>query len=345
MRTSPAVLCSLLLLAMTLSGCLSSPNAPGPAEEDQMPLEDAPPFFIDGEYTCIVHEERDRCWITHVPDNLDTEVAVPLIVDMHGFGSTSIEQRELSSFDHIADEEGAIVVYPDGVGYYNEMDGRTNQAWNAGWCCAESATEGVDDVGFIETLVDVVVDLHNIDEHRIYASGWSNGCAMTQRLAMVSSDVFAAAGCMSMYLLTDPVADYSPIPIMEVHGFLDQVVLYESTVMSVPFNPALWTEPEAYDTGAIENIHEWAEYNGCEGGMETFETTALYSTVGFSSCESDAQIRLVTIFAGQHNPYENDLQQGGLGQVFQGTKGLVQSTQMVWDFIGQYSKEEVQAEA
>ena len=53
----------------------------------------------------------------------------------------------------------------------------------------------------------------------------------------------------------------------------------------------------------------------------------------------------MTIFAGQHNPYENDLQQGGLGQVFQGTKGLVQSTQMVWDFIGQYSKEEVQAEA
>ena len=92
-----------------------------------MPMEDAPPFFIDGDYTCIVHEERDRCWITHVPDNLDTEVAVPLIVDMHGFGSTSIEQRELSSFDHIADEEGAIVVYPDGVGYYNEMDGRTNR--------------------------------------------------------------------------------------------------------------------------------------------------------------------------------------------------------------------------
>ena len=79
--------------------------------------------------------------------------------------------------------------------------------------------------------------------------------------------------------------------------------------------------------------------------METFETTALYSTVGFSSCENDAQIRLVTIFAGQHNPYENDLEQDGLGQVFQGTKGLVQSTQMVWEFISQYSKDDVQLEA
>ena len=346
MRALPAVMCSLLLLMLTMSGCLSAP--PGTSADDsEVPAEedDLPPFFTDGDYTCIVHEERDRCWITHVPDKLDPEVVVPLIVDMHGFGSTSLEQRELSSFDHIADEEGAIVVYPDGVGYYNELDGRTNQAWNAGWCCAESATEGVDDVGFIETMIDIVVDLHPVDEHRIYASGWSNGCAMTQRLAMVSSDVFAAVGCMSMYLLTEPVDDYSPIPVMEVHGFFDQVVLYESTVMSVPFNPALWTEPEAYDTGAIENIHEWAEYNGCSGGMETFETTALYSTVGFSSCENDAQIRLVTIFAGQHNPYENDLEQDGLGQVFQGTKGLVQSTQMVWEFISPYSKDDVQIEA
>ena len=102
----------------------------------------------------------------------------------------------------------------------------TDQSGMECWLVLQNpATEGVDDVGFIETLVDVVVDLHNIDEHRIYASGWSNGCAMTQRLAMVSSDLFAAAGCMSMYLLTDPVDDYSPIPIMEVHGFLDQVVL------------------------------------------------------------------------------------------------------------------------
>ena len=53
----------------------------------------------------------------------------------------------------------------------------------------------------------------------------------------------------------------------------------------------------------------------------------------------------MTIFAGQHNPYENDLEQDGLGQVFQGTKGLVQSTQMVWEFISPYSKDDVQIEA
>lgn len=344
MRASPAVICSLLMLSMTMSGCLSGPSVSSSEGSLEPPLEDLPSYFTDGDYTCIVHEERDRCWITHVPDNLDPEIAVPLIVDMHGFASTSVEQRHFSAFNEIADEEGAIVVYPDGVGYYNELDGRTNQAWNAGWCCAESVTEGVDDVGFIETMVEVVSGLYPIDEDRIYASGWSNGCAMSQRLAMVSSDVFAAVGCMSMYFLTEPVDDYSPIPIMEVHGFLDQVVLYESTALSVPFNPDLWTEPEAYDTGAIENIYEWADYNGCTGGLETFETNALYSIVGFSSCENDAQIRLMTIFAAQHNPYANDPLEGGSSPVFQGTKGLVQSTRAVWEFIGQYSKADLSGE-
>ena len=59
-----------------------------------------------------------------------------------------------------------------------------------------------------------------------------------------------------------------------VHGFLDQVVLYESTALSVPFNEEMWTNPEAYDTGAIENIYEWADYNGCPGPLETFELNA-----------------------------------------------------------------------
>ena len=160
-------------------------------------------------------------------------------------------------------------------------DVEENQAWNSGWCCAHSAREDIDDRGFIEKIVNISLEIHNIDPNRVYASGWSNGCAMAQRLAMESSHIFAAVGCMSMYLITEHVGDYTPIPVMEVHGFIDQVVLYESTALSVPFNEEMWTNPEAYDTGAIENIYEWADYNGCTGPLETFELNGLYSIQGF----------------------------------------------------------------
>ncbi len=328
----------LLLLTTSLAGCTVGDGDSSDAnDEPEEPL----PYFQDGDFTCIEHDNLTRCWLTHIPDNLDPNEPVPLIIDLHGYASTSSEQMGLSSFDDIADEEGAIVIYPDGaVGNNGEWDLEQNQAWNSGWCCAHSARDDVDDVGFIEQLVNVSLEIHNIDENRIYASGWSNGCSMAQRLAMESSHIFAAVGCMAFYLLTEPVDSYSPIPIMEVHGFLDQVVLYETSAESVPFNREMWTNPESYDTGAIENMYEWGSHNGCSGSLETFELNGLYSIQGFDDCDNGTSVRLMTIYAGQHNPYANDFDDGTLfGNVFIGTQGLVQSSYIVWDFISQYSKD------
>ncbi|MAD56456.1 MAG: hypothetical protein CL974_02795 [Euryarchaeota archaeon] len=328
---------SVIIVSMTLSGCMSSDD--NNSENDAI-LEEDPPYIEDGIFTCVEHDNLTRCWQTHVPDNLDNNETVPLIIDMHGYASDSTFHRALSSFNDIADEEGAIVIYPDGVlGLNQDWDLEENQAWNSGWCCAHSAREDIDDVGFIERIVNISLEIYNIDSNRIYASGWSNGCAMAQRLAMELSDIFTAVGCMAFYLITDPVENYTPIPIMEVHGFLDQVVLYSSTALSVPFNEEMWTNPEAYDTGAVENMYEWSDHNGCSGSAETFEINALYSIQGFDNCENGSSVRLMTVFAAQHNPYEKDVDDGTIiGSVFAGTQGLVQSSHIVWDFISQYSK-------
>jgi len=340
-RRAVASLFSLLLLAVAFSGCIAVGDGDSSDATDDSSIEEPLPYFQDGIFTCIDHDNLTRCWQTHIPENLDLNETVPLIIDMHGYASDSTEHKELSSFNTIADEEGAIVIYPDGVlGYNMEWDMEENQAWNSGWCCAHSAREDIDDVGFIEKIVNLSLNMYNIDSNRIYASGWSNGCSMAQRLAMESSHIFAAVGCMAFYLITEPVDYYSPIPIMEVHGFLDQVVLYESSVGSVPFNEEMWTNPESYDTGAIENMYEWGYHNGCSGPVETFELNGLYSIQGFDDCQNGTSVRLMTIYAAQHNPYANDFDDGTLlGSIFVGTQGLVESSHIVWDFISQYSKE------
>ena len=340
-RKAIASVFSMLLLAVAVSGCIAGGDGNSSDVTDDSVIEDPLTYFEDGIFNCIDHDNLTRCWQTHIPENLDLNETVPLIIDMHGYASDSSTQRELSSFNTIADEEGAIVIYPDGVSGYNmPWDVEENQAWNSGWCCAHSAREDIDDRGFIEKIVNISLEIHNIDSNRVYASGWSNGCAMAQRLAMESSHIFAAVGCMAMYLITEPVGDYTPIPVMEVHGFLDQVVLYESTALSVPFNEEMWTNPEAYDTGAIENIYEWADYNGCPGPLETFELNGLYSVQGFDDCENNTSVRLMTIYAAQHNPYANDVDDGSvIGGLFVGTQGLVESSQVVWEFLSQFSKD------
>ena len=340
-RKAVASLFSMLLLAVAVSGCIAGGDSNSSDVTVDTVIEDPLSYFGFKDFTCILHDNLTRCWQTHIPENLDLNESVPLIIDMHGYASDSSTQRELSSFNTIADEEGAIVIYPDGVSGYNmPWDIEENQAWNSGWCCAHSAREDIDDRGFIEKIVNISLEIHNIDPNRVYASGWSNGCAMAQRLAMESSHIFAAVGCMSMYLITEHVGDYTPIPVMEVHGFIDQVVLYESTALSVPFNEEMWTNPEAYDTGAIENIYEWADYNGCPGPLETFELNGLYSIQGFDDCGNNASVRLMTIYAAQHNPYANDVDDGSIiGGLFVGTQGLVESSQVVWEFLSQFSKE------
>ena len=127
-----------------------------------------------------------------------------------------------SHFDVIAEENNVIVVYPQGY----------EDSWNAGWCCGQAKDEEINDVGFILQLIDYISANFSIDESRIYASGHSNGCAMTHKLANEASETFAAAGCMALYLLDDPAPSYTPISLIEVHGLLDQIIPYGASYPS-----------------------------------------------------------------------------------------------------------------
>ena len=122
---------------------------------------------------------------------------------------------------------------------------------------AKTAGEmGLNDTGLILEIVDRVVANHSVDESRVYLTGWSNGCSLSQKLANDHSDVFAAVACMSYYLLEDPNPDYSPIPIMEIHGLEDQIILYSNDAIHLP-------NMDAQKHGAIQNLQQWGNMNGC----------------------------------------------------------------------------------
>ncbi|HII19960.1 MAG TPA: prolyl oligopeptidase family serine peptidase, partial [Candidatus Poseidonia sp.] len=74
-------------------------------------------------------------------------------------------------------------------------------SWNAGdICCGIAHEEDVDDLNFIIGMVEHLIATQPVNPDRIYLSGWSNGCGMTQMLVVEASELFAAAGCMSFYL-------------------------------------------------------------------------------------------------------------------------------------------------
>ena len=319
MKTWPLII--LLILSSTMGGCIieEGEDVQDIASTDE--ITDQESQFSEH---CIQYDNLERCWLLLVPLSLNESGNVPLVVDIHGGGDDMYQQRWTSDFANISMEQGFIVAYPQGH----------NDLWNMGWnpitCSVGIVCPEEDDVGFILQMVDTIMQNHSIDNSRIYLTGWSNGCGMTQRLAVEASDIFAAAGCMSMYRFVEAPSDYLPIPFIEVHGLLDEIVQYATTAHSAPF-----FGPEK---GAIQNLESWAELNGCQGTTpEVLESQDDYDIRGYTKCENETQVMLVTMFFAAHNPYEHDDPVHDPGRGWANPTGVPTST-IIWEFMNKFSK-------
>lgn len=163
----------------------------------------------------------DRTAILHIPPGYDPAEPMPLVVNLHGFGSNAPQQRFFSAMDAFADEQGFMVVYPEGL--MNADDGR--QSWNGGpTCCADDLER--DDVAFARALVEAIGNESCVDQRRVFATGMSNGGYMSYRLACEAGDLFAAVAPVSGALGLDP-ADCEPsraVPVWQVNGTADPLV-------------------------------------------------------------------------------------------------------------------------
>ena len=329
----------LLVALMCLQGCLSASEAGSGQDTDG---EEAPfPNHNPDEYECFTHNDWERCYITHVPDSVTQDSNAPLIVELHGWAGSAFETRALTEITQLADEVGAIVVHAEGIIVDNTtLDmGGNEESWNAGYCCGDSLYYEIDDVDYLRTVIARTVENFPVDEQRIYITGWSNGCMMAQRMALQASDLIAAVACTSGYLSIHDAEGYVPVPVMEIHGFMDENAQYTNTV-----NWGIVDENrrnlESMQSGAIENMYDWAEYNGCEGGLpDRNEPGAIYSIQGFTNCAGGSEVALITVHTGGHNLYPNDACTPDLVWNCFGSQGIWDVNQMEWDFLSRFTKE------
>ena len=291
-----------------------------PEEPEESPQTDNNSFFVGMKEECFNYDGMDRCWIIYVPNSTDDSQSIPLILDLHALQRTADNQYELSDMDRIAEENNAIVIYPHG--YEN--------SWNFGQCCDPAKDAGIDDYGFLRTLIYHTFDTFPVDTYRVYMTGWSTGCAMAQAFANDASDILAAMACMSMYLLEEPSSGYIPIPIMEIHGLEDPIAPYGSLITSsIIFQQQVWF------TGAEQNLYEWKEMNDCSGDFPALsETNAGYTVQEFTDCDNGSEVALVSLNLAAHNVYlKNDP-----GSPEPGNPAGIDTPQIAWDFMSRFSK-------
>ena len=61
------------------------------------------------------HGAMNRMYLQYLTSNYQDQENFPLILDFHGFTMTADEQRARAKWDVLAEEEGFIAVFPEGV--------------------------------------------------------------------------------------------------------------------------------------------------------------------------------------------------------------------------------------
>jgi polyhydroxybutyrate depolymerase len=192
----------LTLIAVVLAGC--GARCASAAPDDQSAT-----FDFGG---------LSRTYLVDAPPGRPTG----LVVNLHGGTSTGSQEERLTNFDGVADANGFVVVYPDGI----------DRNWADGRGASEPDRRGVDDVGFLAALAGKLQNEYGIDPGHVFATGMSNGGFMSNRLGCDRADVFAAIAPVSGTLGANVACNPSrPVAVLEVHGTADPIVPFDGGTM------------------------------------------------------------------------------------------------------------------
>jgi len=205
----------------------------------------------------------NRHFLLHIPEGYTLSRQYPLVVVLHGAFSTAREMENESRWSQLADREGFIVIYPEGIGILGYL-----QHWNAGQCCGKAVRDDWKDVAFIEAAIDGMCRQYSVDRSRIYMVGFSNGGMMAYRFAAERPNKLAAIASVSgaigsraspdspEWLLPVPER---PVPVLIMHGASDETIPFDG---GKPIDRASTREYRSVS----DAVRFWTTANNCMDG-------------------------------------------------------------------------------
>ncbi len=231
----------------------------------------------------------------------------PLVIALHGGGGNG--KTMIDRWQALARQQGIVIAAPNGIGR-SERRG----TWNASGCCGEAMTRGVDDVAFVQAVIDDVSRKIAIDPKRIYVTGFSNGGMLTHRVAIALGRRIAAAGVVSGAMFGNEARPRGPVPMLIIHGESDNVVGFEGGMSETRFVARAQDKPFLPTRASVDF---WKRANGCLGASVTVRR-------GDVSVESNTSCR------GKADVVFYDLAKGGHEWPSGAT---VDATRLLWDFF------------
>ena len=186
-------------------------------------------------------------YILDLPEKSD---GAPLIVMLHGYGSSAEDFRSTLHFEEKANPKGYAVVYVTGAS--DPTDRTSSRGWNS-----YADGSGNKDREFLVALAEYLQKEYALDREHIFAAGFSNGAFMTHRPAMEAGNTYSAVASVSGMMNSSVWEERSScknVGFFQITGEKDDVVPKNSD------GTAEYTE-----SPAIEDVMDyWVSSNGLE---------------------------------------------------------------------------------
>lgn len=232
-----------------------------------------------------------------VPTGYDKAKPTPLVILLHGYTASGAMQEAYFKLAPVADAKTFLYATPDGT-----KNAAGNRFWNATDACCNFDGSPVDDVAYVNAIIDDVEKKYNVDDKRVFLVGHSNGAFMAHRLACDSAPRIAAIAALAGDVWDDATKcnPASPVAVLQIHGTADTVIAYNGGK-----NPPLAVFPSA-----TTSVATWAHKNGCAtaptaGAALDLEAVLLgnETTVAeYTGCKPGGAALLWTIQGGSHVP-------------------------------------------
>jgi len=226
--------------------------------------------------------------VLHAPISTATPKPRPLVIVLHGSHQPPQELHDWLPMEPVADREGFVVAYPDTI------DGR----WNYG----ARPDEKIDDLGFIDALLERLVARGIADPARIYVAGISRSALMTWTLLCRQPGRFAAAAAQSSGMTQAHLAACTPsrlISILAITGTADSVQPYDGSadpsrvprLLSIPETMEFWRRLHHCTAETTRQVPHRADG----------DSTVTHG-IGWSVCTRGGPVTLFRIVGGEHEP-------------------------------------------
>jgi poly(3-hydroxybutyrate) depolymerase len=193
-----------------------------------------------------------RRFVVYVPQTAPvTGARRPVVFMFHGSSGTGEQFLNSSGWREVADETGAVAVFPTGLRYRVLETGRLTTKWNDFNLAEQIDTSELppgsdagapvpaDDVGFVDTMVADLRSGLPIDGRRVYASGFSNGAGFAARLSVDRAEQLAAAAYSGGGGVPEGAAPARPVPTLISLGTDDPKIIenVDPTLPALPLDP------------------------------------------------------------------------------------------------------------